>query len=112
MVDPAPIAATPTPLKRTPVTHTTRRGMATASFSLGFWGTAIFWWYPFGMALCAVGLALGLISLALGIRAGKDGENIGLLGVIFCSVGLGLSVTVYRFWQLAFSGSLTGGLFN
>ena len=105
MVEPAQTAATPTTLKRTPISHTTRRGMATASFSLGFWGTVVFWWYPFGMALCAVGLVLGLISLALGIRAGKDGENIGLLGVIFCSIGLGLSATVYRFWQLAFRGA-------
>ena len=33
------------------------------------WGsgaTLVFWWYPFGMSLCAVGLVLGLISLALG----------------------------------------------
>ncbi|HVK15989.1 MAG TPA: hypothetical protein VM533_03510 [Fimbriiglobus sp.] len=112
MVEPASTAAVPTSPKRTPVTHTTRRGLATASFSLGFWGTAVFWWYPFGMALCVVGLALGLVSLALGIRAGKDGENIGLLGVIFCSIGLGLSLAVYRFVQYAFEGSLTGSLYD
>lgn len=110
MVEPA--SAAPTPLKRTPVTHTTRRGLATASFSLGFWGSLVFWWYPFGMALCAVGLVLGLISLALGIRAGKDGENIGLLGVIFSSIGLGISLSVYRFVQYAFEGSLTGTLYD
>ena len=64
------------------------------------------------MAFCAVGLALGLISLAMGIRAGKDGENIGLLGVIFSSIGLGLSLGVYRFVQYAFEGSLTGTLYD
>ena len=53
-----------------------------------------------------------VVSLSLGIRAGKDGENIGLLGVIFSSVGLGLSLAAYRFVQYAFEGSLTGGLYN
>jgi hypothetical protein len=110
MVEPA--ANVPTSPKRTPVTHTTRRGFATASFSLGFLGTVVFWWYPLGMAFCAVGLTLGLISLAMGIRAGKDGENIGLLGVIFSSIGLGLGLGVYRFVQYAFEGSLTGTLYD
>jgi hypothetical protein len=115
MVEPVQTAAAPTyetQPKRTPVTHTTKRGIATASFALGFWGTVVFWWYPVGMALCVVGLVLGLISVALGIRAGKDGEHIAWLGVAFSSIGLGLALTVYRFVQYAFQGSLTGGLFN
>ncbi|HET6575719.1 MAG TPA: hypothetical protein VFG68_19115 [Fimbriiglobus sp.] len=109
MVEPSPTAAPP---KRTPITHTTRRGFATASFSMGFWGTLIFWWYPLGLAFCTVGLVLGLISLSLGIRAGKDGENIGLLGVAISAIGIGLGLGVYRFVQYAFEGSLTGGLFD
>jgi hypothetical protein len=111
MVEPAPTVAPALP-KRTPITHTTRRGLATASFSLGFWGTLIFWWYPFGMALCAVGFVLGCVAMALGIRAGKDGENLGLLGVVVSAVGLGLAFGAYRFVQYAFEGSMTGGLFD
>ena len=88
----------------TPLTHTTRRGIATASFALGLWGTLVFWWYPFGLAVTGVALVLGLFSLAMGIRAGKDGENLALYGVGLALVGQGLAWASYRFMMLAFEG--------
>ena len=100
------------PPRLTDIRHTTRRGFATASFSLGFWGTAVCWWYPFGLMLCVIGLIVGLIASVLGIRAGKDGENIALLGIIFSSIGLTLALLMYRGVQYVFEGSLTGMLFD
>jgi len=91
----------------TPITYTTRRGIATASFALAMWGSLVFWWYPFGMALCAVGFVLGLISVAMGIRVKADvtGEPLGWAGIGFSTLGLSLSVAAYRFMQMAFEGT-------
>ena len=91
----------------TPVTYTTRRGIATASFALAMWGSLVFWWYPFGMALCAVGLVLGLVSVVMGYRVKADvtGEPLAWAGVGFSTLGLGLSVGAYRFMQMAFEGT-------
>ncbi len=115
MVEPAPSAAPPTPVTPpnwTPITATTKRGFATASLALGVWGMLVFWWYPLGLFLAATGLLLGLISVALGIRAGKQGEHLAAWGVVFSSVGIGLALGVYRFVQYAFEGSMTGTLFD
>lgn len=102
---PGPITVA-TPPGLTPATATTRRGLATASFCLGFWGTITFWWYPFGMMIASVGLVLGLVTLAMGVKAGKDGEPLGMLGVFFSATAIGLATAVYRFMQLAFEGSV------
>jgi hypothetical protein len=102
------------PPPSTPIRYTTRRGIATASFSLGLWGALVFWWYPFGMLLAALGVVFGLIALALGFRArvgGREGENLALVGVLTGSVGVGLSLSVYRFMQLAFEGAPTADWF-
>ncbi len=115
MVEPTHTAAAPSyepQPRRTPITATTQRGLATASFAIGMWGLLVFWWYPFGMFLATVGLVLGLFTLALGIRAGRLGENIALLGVVFSAIGIGLAVGLYRFVQYAFEGGLTGGMFQ
>jgi hypothetical protein len=115
MVDPAPTATPPThvtPPNRTPITATTERGFATASLALAVWGMLVFWWYPFGLFLASVGVVLGLIAVALGIRAGRNGEHLALLGLVFGSIAVGLALGVYRFVQYAFEGSVTGGLFN
>lgn len=96
----------PTPPGLTPLKSTTRRGLATASFSLGLWGLAVFWWYPFGIFIASVGLFLGVLTLALGIRAGKDGENLAALGVFLASSALGLAFAAYRFMQMAFEGTV------
>ncbi len=110
MADHSPLAETPPtvtpPPGITPATWTTRRGLATASFTLGFWGTITFWWYPFGLSVASVGLLLGLITLAMGIRAGKDGENLAMLGVFFSATAIGLATAAYRFMQLAFEGTI------
>lgn len=94
----------PPPPGCTPATATTRRGLATASFCLGFWGTITFWWYPFGLMVATVGLILGLVTLAMGIRAGKDGENLGALGVFFSATAITMAIAAYRFMQFAFEG--------
>ena len=88
----------------TPLTATTRRGFATAAFCLGLWGTLVFWWYPFGLAITGAALVFGLIALALNIRAGKDGENLALYGVGLALTGQGLAWGSYRFMMLAFEG--------
>lgn len=93
----------------TPATATTQRGLATASFSLGFWGMLVFWWYPFGMMIATVGVLLGVITLALGIRAGKDGENLALLGVFLGGTAISMAIAVYRFMQLAFESGVVFG---
>lgn len=95
------------PPAETSVLYTTRRGIATASFALAMWGSLVFWWYPFGMCLCAVGLTLGLISVALGYTAKADvtREPLAWAGIGFSTVGLSLSVGAYRFMQMAFEGT-------
>ena len=54
------------PPSNEPVRMTTRRGIATASFALGLWGTLVFWWYPFRLFIASFGLVIGLIALACG----------------------------------------------
>ena len=111
---PAQTAANPALEARppTPATATTRRGLATASFSLGLWGTLVFWWYPFGSVIAFVGLLLGLGTLAAGIRAGKDGEDLALGGVLLGSTGVGFGVASYRFMQIAFEGGTSFPFYN
>lgn len=91
-------------VKLTPVTHTTRRAFATASLCLGLWGALTFWMYPFGLMMGATAVGMGLISVLLGIRAGNEGQHLAWTGIVFGSVGVGASITVYRFFQLAFEG--------
>ena len=93
-------------VRRTPKTATTRRGFATASLCLGLWGSVTFWMYPFGLAVCCLAVVFGLISVLLGIRAGNEGQHLAWVGIVFGSVGAGAAVTIYRFYQLAFEGSL------
>lgn len=93
---------TPAPVRITPVTWTTRRAMATWSFAIGLWSTAVFWWYPYSICVASVGLFLGLLSLVMGWRAGKDGENLALGGVALCANTLMLTVLVFRGMQLYF----------
>ena len=84
--------------------QTTRRGFATAAFALAVWGTMVFWWYPFGMALTGTAIVFALIALMLGIRAGKDGEHLALYALAIALTGHGLAWTVYRFMMTAFEG--------
>lgn len=98
--------ASETRTPNSPLKHTTLRAMATASFSLGFWGLCTFWWYPLGISLAFVGVCLGLFTLAIGVRAGRDGENLAILGVACGSISIGLGIAIYRFMQMAFEGMI------
>lgn len=97
---------TPQMTSITPVTWTTRRGIATFSFAVGLWSSLVFWWYPYSVFIATVGLVLGLVSLAMGWRAGKDGENLAIVGVLLCANTLAVTVVLYRGMQ-AFFGDLT-----
>jgi hypothetical protein len=84
---------------------TTRRGIATASFSFALWGLLVFWWYPFGLSLGAIGIVLGAATWAMGIRAGKDGEHLAIGGVLIGSCTVGAALAVHRVMQVFFEGS-------
>jgi len=71
------------------------RGIAVASVALGYFSLIVFFWKPFGMCLAAVGLTLGLISLAVGNKGGLRGENLALAGTGICAVSLSITTTVY-----------------
>jgi hypothetical protein len=96
---------TPPAPEVTPVTWTTRRGIAAWSFCIGLWTTLVFWWYPYSVFAATVGLLLGLLSLVMGWRAGKNGENLALGGVLLCGNVLALTILVYRGAQM-FYGDL------
>lgn len=70
------------------------RGMAAASVGLGFFSSVIFFWTPFTSLLASVGLLLGLISLARGVKGGLRGENYAMVGTILCATSLSISVTL------------------
>lgn len=92
------------PAHRVGLRQTTRRGFATAAFALATWGTLVFWWYPFGMALTGTAIVFCLVALAMGIRAGKDGEHLALYALLIALTGHGLAWTSYRFMMTAFEG--------
>ena len=95
--DAAPAAPTVTP------SHwTTRRAMAMWSFCIGLWSTLVFWWYPYSIFVATAGLILGSLSLIMGWKAGKDGENLALAGVVLCGNTLAMTFLVYRGMQLFF----------
>lgn len=76
-----------------PIVHPVGGGIAGASIGLGYWSSIVFWWYPFGLILATVGLALGTFALARGIR-GPRGENFALIGVAICSASLSVTLTL------------------
>ncbi len=100
------------PVQLTPKTHTTRRGLATASLCLGMWGALTFPLYPFGMLISMIGVTIGVVAVLLGVRAGNEGQHLAWVGIAFGSVGVGVSLTIYRFYQLAFEGSVPTYLFT
>ena len=90
----------------TPLRHTTRRALSTASFCLGLWGGVTFWMYGFGFFISNVAILLGVISLVMGYRSGEKGEQLAWLGLLFGATGAGAAITCYRFMQLAFEGTV------
>jgi hypothetical protein len=77
----------------TPLDTPIARGIAGASIGLGFFSMIIFFWTPFSSFLSTVGLTLGLISLARGVR-GYRGENFALIGTALCATCLTITVTL------------------
>ncbi|MGL6076379.1 MAG: hypothetical protein ACRC8S_19675 [Fimbriiglobus sp.] len=102
----ATTAPTPVSGKATPLLHTTRRGLSTASFCLGLWGFATFWMYPFGFFLCNIAIGLALTSIVMGFRSGEKGQQLAWWGLLFGASGAGAAVTIFRFYQLAYEGSI------
>ena len=100
-----PATATP-PFRPMFRQSTTKRGIATASFCLGLWGFLTFWMYPFGLVVGSVGVALGLLSVVMGYRTGNRGEHLAWWGIFFGASGAGAAITIYRFYQLAFEGTV------
>ncbi len=95
MEHPAPTTTPPaTAGRRDPNDSYVARGMAAASIGLGFFSAVIFFWTPFTSLLATVGLTLGLISLARGVKGGLRGENYAMVGTLLCAASLGISVTL------------------
>jgi len=92
--------------KTTPITHTTRRAIATASMCLGIWSCLVFWWYPFGLLIGSVASAMAMACIALGWRAGKEGQHLAWFGLFYGGSGAGMAVASYRFMQYVFEDSL------
>lgn len=80
--------------KRSPNDSHVARGMVAASIGLGFFSSVIFFWTPFTSLLASVGLILGLISLARGVKGGLRGENYAMVGTLLCAASLSVSVTL------------------
>ena len=47
-----------------------------------------------GVATASVGLILGLISLARGVKGGLRGENYAMVGTLLCATSLTITVTL------------------
>lgn len=91
---PAPAApATGTP---SPNDSYLARGLAGASFGLGFFSAVVFFWTPFSSILATVGLMLGTFSMARGVKGGLRGENYALIGTLLCATSLGISFTLVQ----------------
>ena len=93
MDHPAPTSHSPTD-NRSPNDSYVARGMAAASVGMGFFSAVIFFWTPFTSLLSSVGLILGLISVARGVKGGLRGENYAMVGTLLCATSLTISVTL------------------
>ena len=94
MDHPAPTSTPPATGKPSPNDSYVARGMAAASVGLGFFSAVIFFWTPFTSLLASVGLVLGLISVARGVKGGLRGENYAMVGTLLCAASLGITVTL------------------
>ena len=72
-------------------------GLPVASVGMGFFSLIVFFWHPFSTVLASVGLLLGVISLAAGIRGGLRNENLALIGTLICGTSLGIVLTLNQF---------------
>lgn len=101
MATETPTAAAPA---ETPVLHTTRRGIATASFCLGLWGSLTFWWFPFGMWLGIIAFVLGTVANWRGWRAESNGDSLALAGQVLGGMAATTSYACCRIVQYYFEG--------
>lgn len=79
---------------RSPNDSHVARGLAGVSVGMGFFSACVFWLTPFSSILAAVGLVLGLISLARGVKGGLRGENYAMVGTLLCATSLAITVTL------------------
>jgi hypothetical protein len=86
----------------TPVVFTTRRGIATASFCLGLWGSLTFWWFPFGMWVGLIALGLGTYANVRGWRANTQSDSLATIGMVLGGLAIGACYTSYRVMQVFF----------
>jgi hypothetical protein len=96
---------TATTPRDTSVLLTTPRGLATASFCLGMWGSLTFWWYPFGMWVGMIALLLGTLANVLSWRVTSHGEGLAKIGMALGSLAIGGAYTSYRVMQMFFEKS-------
>jgi hypothetical protein len=90
----------------TPIVAAIPGGMAGASIGIGYFSLVVFWWYPFSPIIAAVGLVLGLVGLARGVR-GPRGENFAFGGTALCATSLAITLTLnyalrYAQWDSLF----------
>src|SRR5262245_10492457 len=91
---PAPTSTLPATGKPSPNDSYVARGLAAASVGLGFFSAVIFFWTPFSSLLASVGLMLGLISVARGVKGGLRGENYAMVGTLLCATSLSITLTL------------------
>ncbi len=101
---PSPATVEPAEPNETSVLNTTRRGIATASFSLGLWGSLTFWWYPFGMWVGLIALALGTVANLRGWRANTQKDSLATIGQVLGGLAVAGAYTSYRVMQYYFEG--------
>lgn len=94
--------APPLPAPETPVVNTTRRGIATAAFTLGLWGSLTFWWFPFGMWVGLIALTLGTVANLRGWRANSNGDSLATAGQVLGGMAAAACYTCYRVMQYYF----------
>ncbi len=97
MDHPAPASAPAAPGLHSPNDSYVARGVAAASVGMGFFSACVFWWTPFSGILATVGLTLGVVSLARGVKGGLRGENYAMVGTLLCATSLGVGLTLNQF---------------
>lgn len=90
----------------TPYAFSTRRGVAAASVGIGFWASAVFWWYPYSIFIATVGLLLALFCRVTGVRVHAHGADLPRVGIALNLVAIGAAVTAYRVVQYFYEGQL------
>jgi len=71
------------------------RGVAVASFGIGFFSMLVFWLFPFGFTLACFGFTLGLICNLFGLKGGMKGENFALLGMACSAFTILICISIF-----------------